>query len=104
MADTVYQQFLKSVSGYGDRPFLHLVSDTATRYGVKAGSITYHDANEEIAKLAAAYSLLDIRENQRVALGLDNRPECFFHWLALNALGVSVVPLNPAWQNNGVDI
>ena len=25
---------------------------------------------------------------------LDNRPDFFFHWLALNALGVSIVPLN----------
>ena len=26
---------------------------------------------------------------------LDNRPDFFLHWLALNACGVSVVPLNP---------
>ncbi|NOX51899.1 MAG: ATP-dependent acyl-CoA ligase [Gammaproteobacteria bacterium] len=34
-----------------------------------------------------------------MALGLDNRPEFFLHWLALNSLGISVVPLNPQWQS-----
>ena len=99
MSDTVYQQFDKSVEGYANRPFLHLVSDTAERYGVKPGSITYGEADQEIKRLAAAYSALGIEQNQRVAIGLDNRPECFYHWLALNALGISVVPLNPAWQS-----
>jgi Acyl-CoA synthetases (AMP-forming)/AMP-acid ligases II len=26
---------------------------------------------------------------------LENRPVFFLHWLALNALGVSIVPINP---------
>ena len=26
---------------------------------------------------------------------LENRPAFFLHWFALNALGVSVVPINP---------
>ena len=30
---------------------------------------------------------------------LENRPECFFHWLALNALGASVVPMHPEWRS-----
>jgi acyl-CoA synthetase (AMP-forming)/AMP-acid ligase II len=30
---------------------------------------------------------------------LENRPAMFFHWLALNALGVSVVPINPDWRS-----
>ena len=30
-----------------------------------------------------------------VALLLENRPDFFWHWLALNALGVSIMPINP---------
>jgi acyl-CoA synthetase (AMP-forming)/AMP-acid ligase II len=30
---------------------------------------------------------------------LENRPAFFFHWLALNALGASVVPINPEWRS-----
>ena len=99
MASTVYQHFLKSAEVYTDRPFLHIVSDTADRYGMKPGSISYSEAYQEIRRLARAYSVFNIEEGQRVAIGLDNRPECFYHWLALNALGISVVPLNPAWQS-----
>ena len=99
MVDTVYRQFTKSIAEYGDRPFLHLVSDTAERYDSPAGSISYRQAGEEVSRLACAYTRIGISENQRVAIGLDNRPECFYHWLALNALGASVVPLNPAWQS-----
>ena len=31
----------------------------------------------------------------RVGLLLENRPAFFLHWFALNALGCSIVPLNP---------
>ena len=30
---------------------------------------------------------------------VENRPAFFFHWLALNALGASVVPINPQWRS-----
>jgi acyl-CoA synthetase (AMP-forming)/AMP-acid ligase II len=30
---------------------------------------------------------------------LENRPELFFHWFALNALGVAVVPVNSEWRS-----
>jgi len=99
MADTVYQQFCQSARDFGERPFLMLVSDPAERYGMQPGSISYAEAELKINHLAAAYAARDIKKDDRVAIGLDNRPECFFHWLALNALGASVVPLNPAWQS-----
>ncbi len=38
---------------------------------------------------------LVISAGQRVGLLLENRPAFFEHWFALNALGVSVVPINP---------
>jgi len=99
MASTVYQHFIKSAENFTDFPFLYIVSDTADRYGISPGSISYGTANQEVNRLVSAYSAMGIEEGQRVAIGLDNRPECFYHWLALNALGISVVPLNPAWQS-----
>ena len=36
----------------------------------------------------------------RVALLLENRPEFFLHYLALNALGTSVVPINPDYRHD----
>jgi acyl-CoA synthetase (AMP-forming)/AMP-acid ligase II len=34
---------------------------------------------------------------------LENRPAMFFHWLALNALGVSVVPINTEWRSTEIE-
>ena len=39
----------------------------------------------------------------RVALLLENRPEFFFHWLALNGLGVSAVPINPHYRRTEME-
>src|SRR5262249_52750292 len=38
----------------------------------------------------------------RVALLLENRPEFFFYYLALNALGVSIVPINPDYRHDEI--
>jgi len=31
---------------------------------------------------------------------VENRPEFFFHYLALNALGVGIVPINPDYRHD----
>ena len=49
------------------------------------------------------YRQLPLVAGQRVALALDNRPEFFSHWLALNALGISVVPLNSQWRSGELE-
>src|SRR4026207_2027955 len=35
-----------------------------------------------------------------MALLFENRPEFFFHYLALNALGCGVVPVNPDYRHD----
>ena len=100
--DSVAQAFVESTSQYGPRPFLQLVSDTASRYGVPAASISYSDALSAMSRVIQHYeNLLELELGGaiRVAVGLENRPDFFVHWLALNALGVSVVPLNPQWRS-----
>ena len=38
----------------------------------------------------------------RVALLLENRPQFFFHYLALNGLGAGIVPINPDYRHDEV--
>ena len=78
---------------------LYVAEDTARRYGQSPECISYAGAGARIGPLIAAYRSLELAPGGRVALGLDNRPEFFYHWLALNALRVSVVPLNPHWRS-----
>src|SRR5439155_7141874 len=47
-----------------------------------------------------AYASAGYGHGHRVALLLENRPEFFFHYLALNALGVSIVPINPDYRHD----
>lgn len=93
-SDSVYAAFLAAVRAHGDRPFLHIPRDAAKAYADHAIDLTYAEAHAQIEPLAARYRAAGFGAGQRVAVMLDNRAEFFLHWLALNALGVSIVPLN----------
>ncbi len=80
---------------FADRPFLHVLGETAAAYAIPAGPITYAAAAAAIARLRDAYAGAGYGPGHRVGLMLENRPAFFLHWFALNGLGVSVVPLNP---------
>lgn len=56
---------------------------------------TYAEAEAEVAARAAAFAAAGYGPGHRIALLLENRPQHFFNWLALNRLGASVVPVNP---------
>ena len=58
---------------------LYLVEDTARRYAQSPGAVTYADADSRVRPLIAAYRRLGLEPGSRVALGLDNRPEFFYH-------------------------
>ena len=57
--------------------------------------MTYGAAARAVAALAALYREAGYGAGHRVGLMLENRPVMFLHWLALNVVGVSIVPLNP---------
>ena len=96
---SVFQAFQQAVLSHVERPMLYLVEDTARRYGQGRGTVTFADVRDRVEPLIASYRRLGIEPGSRVALALDNRPEFFYHWLALNALRVSVAPLNPHWRS-----
>ena len=75
-----------------------MLPETARHYGIESRSYSYAQTLHEVERLRAQYAAAALGHGHRVALMLENRPAFFFHWLALNALGVSVVPLNPEWR------
>ncbi|HLB85163.1 MAG TPA: AMP-binding protein, partial [Steroidobacteraceae bacterium] len=77
-----------------------MTAETAAAYGIVERGFTYREAAGEVERLRAAYASAGYGPGQRVGLLLFNRPEFLFHWLALNALGVSVVPINPDWRQD----
>lgn len=95
---TVYSLFQHTAGQYGDRPFLHIPAISCKKYHDGDLDFTYNQMLERVDTLSALYSSASYGVGHRVALLVENRPEFFIHWLALNALGVSVVPINGEMQ------
>src|SRR5262245_40352599 len=95
---TIGEVFAAAVSSHGNRPFF-MVPPNAKRDYLKAGfEITYRDAARRIADLTTVYRDAGYGLGHRVATLLENRPEFVLHKLALNALGVCCVPINPDYR------
>jgi acyl-CoA synthetase (AMP-forming)/AMP-acid ligase II len=89
--ETVYAAFERTARRHGSKPFLH------------PPGFSYSDCLEKIQALAARYRSRGYGEGHRVALKLGNRPEFLLHFLALNSLGASIVPLNPDYRSAELD-
>lgn len=94
-ATTVFDAFADSAERWPARPFLNVLPETADLYGVQAGEITYAKAASEVQDLIRQLQNAGYIKGQRVMLLLENRPSYFLWWLACNALGIAVVPVNP---------
>lgn len=91
---TVHGVFEATAARTPQAEFLFTESVTAAAYGIAPGAIRWGDAAEQIERLRVAYAQAGYGHGHRVGLLLENRPAFIFHWLALNALGASVVPIN----------
>ena len=98
-ADTVAAAFAAAHARYANHDFLEVLPSVAGALGIEARTWTYAQAAGEIERLRAAYRAAGFSHGHRAGLLLLNRPEFLFHFIALNALGVSVVPLSPEWRN-----
>lgn len=92
---TIHAAFEAAAQRWPARAFLRILPETADAYGLQAGDVCYGELRARVTALTAAYAQSGIRTGARVALLLENRPAFFEHWFALNALGASVVPVNP---------
>lgn len=95
MTSTVHRAFSRAAARWAPKPFLCLLEETAGIYDIGAGEISYAGAAAQIESLRSSYAAAGYGHGHRVGLLLENRPAFFFHWFALNALGASVVPINP---------
>ncbi|MEO6362384.1 MAG: AMP-binding protein, partial [Caldimonas sp.] len=91
--ETVHAAFEISAARRGDAEFLCVESVTAATYQLDVGPRSWSAVSAEVERLRTAYEKAGYGHGHRVGLLLENRPAFFTHWLALNALGVSVVPI-----------
>ena len=92
--------FERSVEKYADRPFLCVGPLASRSYAPLGQEISYDAAAETIAGLRESYERAGYGFGHRVAILLENRPDFHLHFLALNGLGVSIVPLNPDYRHD----
>lgn len=95
MSSTIYSAFKKTAMHWPQNDFMMVLPETADIYQIEAGALSYEDALAEIDRLHALYAAAGYGHGHRVGLLLENRPAFILHWLALNRLGVSIVPINP---------
>lgn len=93
--ETVYAAFEDTAARHPERGFLNVLPETAEIYGIAAGEVSYAEAARQVVALRKRISAAGYLPGQRVMLLMENRPAFFLWWLALNGLGLSVVPVNP---------
>ena len=92
---SVHDAFSRAARAWPAHPFLDILPQTAAAYAIASGPLTYGEAARQVDLVAHRYAAAGYGRGHRVALLLENRPFFFVHWFALNALGASVVPINP---------
>lgn len=63
-------------------------------YAAQGLTWSYAEAARRASELREVYARAGYGHGHRVAIMFDNRPSFVVHWLALNALGISLVPIN----------
>jgi len=89
---TVFAAFEQTARAHGAKPFLQFYPDKL--------QLSYAQAHERVAAIARVYSSKGYAPGHRVALKLPNCADFLLHFLALNSLGIAVVPMNPDCQKN----
>jgi len=91
---TVHALFTRTAARTPQADFLFTDAVTAKVYGIEAEALSWAQAAAEVEPLRRAYAAAGYGHGHRVGLLLENRPAFLLHWFALNALGVSVVPIH----------
>jgi acyl-CoA synthetase (AMP-forming)/AMP-acid ligase II len=91
---TVFRAFRRVATAHPERPVLSILPEVAARYGIAPVELGYGRALDAVEAIATRIQAAGYGHGHRAGLLLENRPAFFLTWLALNALGVSVVPIN----------
>ncbi|TMQ24135.1 MAG: ATP-dependent acyl-CoA ligase [Candidatus Rokuibacteriota bacterium] len=98
--DSVFDAFMATAAAAPDHVFLVAPPAPGRAYHPDGVELTYGEVRAGVLELRDVYAAAGFGHGHRVALLLENRPEFFFHYLALNALGCGIVPINPDYRHD----
>jgi acyl-CoA synthetase (AMP-forming)/AMP-acid ligase II len=84
---TVHQAFERQRRTIPDHPFIHAPTAAGSQ------DLTYAEAGSEVDNIVEWYRDAGYGAGHHIALLLESRPEFYLHWLALNAIGATLVPI-----------
>ena len=91
---TIGDAFERAAAAYGPNSLLAVPANPARSYDPQGREIRYDEAASAVRALMQHYRAAGYGLGHRVGLFLESRPEHLLHKLALNTLGVCVVPIN----------
>ena len=95
---TVFSTFAATAGAAAFRPFLCIPERHDRGYFPEGIEFSYDDIVRSVCALRDLYRASGFGHGHRACLLLENRPDFIVHWLALNCIGASIVPINPAYR------
>ncbi len=95
IAETLWDVLDHAVVTYGDKPLFCVPPRAVREYLPEGAEYTFSEMHAWAEKLSNDYAAAGWGQGHRIALALDNHPAHFAHFLALNRIGASQVPVNP---------
>mgnify|MGYP002621989243 CR=1 FL=1 len=95
---TLYKSLQRAAARFGDRAAYAVPPMAGRAYHPEGWEVTWAQTLAAVEEKKRIYAAAGYGYGHRVAMLFDQRPEFFFHYYALNALGASVVPINPDYR------
>jgi len=99
---TVADAFKDATQNLPENECLRIPKSMNRDYYPDGFSMSYGEVWLTAEKLAARYTEAGYGPGHRIAILAGNHPALFIHWLALNSIGVGVVPVNPEYKSTEI--
>lgn len=95
---TIGQALFRAAQEYGPNPLIVVPANRERSYLPEGAELSYQQVAQDVRAWMDCYASAGYGVDKRAALFLENRPEQVIHKLALNAIGVCSVPVNPDYR------
>ena len=99
---TLYQSLKRTAARWGERTAYGVPPMPDRAYHPEGQEYTWAETLDAVEALKTRYAQAGYGFGHRISFLFAQRPEFVFHYYALNALGISVVPLKPYYNQDEI--